>query len=85
MISTSRMSGTLLIRLVPGARRVAAMSFSTEFFAPVRRTSPVSGLPPVTRKTSTGASYEQAAAPRVAVPLASVVHRVRGCSRVHSW
>ena len=57
MISTSRMSGTFVMVDVPGARRAAAISLRTEFFAPVRVTSPTNGFPPVTRKTSTAASY----------------------------
>ena len=34
MIATSLMTGTLPSRWTPGASRQAAMSFSTEFFAP---------------------------------------------------
>ena len=40
MIATSLMTGTLPSRWTPGASRQAAMSFSTEFFAPFTWTVP---------------------------------------------
>ena len=43
MIATSLMTGTLSRRCTPGASRHAAMSFSTEFFAPFTCTLPCSG------------------------------------------
>ena len=54
MISTSRISGTSLRVVRPGASRAAAMSLRTLFFAPVTATSPLSRLPPTTRRASTG-------------------------------
>src|SRR5829696_1961674 len=57
MIETSRMSGTSSSVVRPGASRAAAMSFSALFFAPVTRTRPRSGVPPVTSKHSTGPPY----------------------------
>ena len=53
---TSRMSGQLVIVVVPSASRLAAMSFRTLFLAPVTATSPDSRLPPVTKKRSPTAS-----------------------------
>ncbi|COX32912.1 Uncharacterised protein [Mycobacterium tuberculosis] len=49
---TSRMSGQLVIVLVPSANNVAAMSLSTLFLAPPTATSPDNRLPPVTTKRS---------------------------------
>src|ERR1700757_3123708 len=49
---TSRMSGQLVIVLVPSANSVAAISFSTLFFAPPTATSPDKRLPPVTTNRS---------------------------------
>src|SRR6201992_4302807 len=49
---TSRMSGQLVIVLVPSASRVAATSFRTLFWAPPTATSPANRLPPVTTKRS---------------------------------
>ncbi len=43
MIVTSAMSGTLVMWCSPSANSVAAISFSTEFFAPGTTTSPRSG------------------------------------------
>jgi hypothetical protein len=43
MISTSSMTGTFVSRCRPSARSVAAISLSTEFFAPGTVTSPLSG------------------------------------------
>ncbi len=43
MTVTSKMSGTLRIVDRPGANRVAAISFSAEFFAPPTSTAPESG------------------------------------------
>ena len=68
MMSTSWMSGTLVILVVPRAKSAAAISFRTEFLAPWTLTDPVSARPPVTLRTSpapsrdvisTGASYER--------------------------
>src|SRR5690348_16576623 len=54
---TSRMSGQLVIVVVPSANSAAAISLRTLFFAPPTATSPTSRLPPVTRNRSlTGAS-----------------------------
>ena len=50
------MSGTSSSVVRPGASSAAAMSFSALFFAPVTRTRPCSGVPPVTSKQSTGPS-----------------------------
>ena len=47
---TSRISGQLVILVVPSANSAAAISFSTLFLAPVTRTDPSSRAPPVTRK-----------------------------------
>ncbi|SKU87654.1 Uncharacterised protein [Mycobacteroides abscessus subsp. abscessus] len=52
MRGTSRMSGQLVMVLVPSARRAAAISLSTLFLAPVTATLPVSRAPPVTKKCS---------------------------------
>src|SRR5271163_2957597 len=49
---TSRMSGQLVIVLVPSANSVAAISFRTLFLAPPTATSPDNRLPPVTTKRS---------------------------------
>ena len=49
---TSRMSGQLVIVLVPSASSVAAISFSTLFLAPPTATSPDNRLPPVTTNRS---------------------------------
>ena len=49
---TSRMSGQLVIVVVPSASSVAAISFSTLFLAPPTATSPDNRLPPVTTKRS---------------------------------
>src|SRR6201999_4209922 len=49
---TSRMSGQLVIVLVPSASRVAAISLSTLFLAPPTATSPDNRLPPVTTNRS---------------------------------
>ena len=43
MISTSMMSGTLDSSYTPSAINVAAINFSTEFFAPGTTTVPFSG------------------------------------------
>jgi hypothetical protein len=56
MMSTSRIAGTWLMVLRPGASSAAAMSLSTLFFAPVTRTSPANRAPPITRMRSTGAA-----------------------------
>src|SRR3984957_1356382 len=49
---TSRMSGQLVIVLVPSARRVAAINLRTLFFAPPTATLPDNRLPPVTTNRS---------------------------------
>src|SRR6185503_9846182 len=49
---TSRMSGQLVIVLVPSARSVAAISFNTLFLAPPTATSPDNRFPPVTTNRS---------------------------------
>src|SRR6476659_3440363 len=49
---TSRMSGQLVIVLVPSARSDAAISLRTLFFAPPTATSPDNRLPPVTTNRS---------------------------------
>src|ERR1700679_577655 len=49
---TSRMSGQLVIVLVPSASSVAAINFRTLFLAPPTATSPANRLPPVTTKRS---------------------------------
>src|SRR6201992_371284 len=49
---TSRMSGQLVIVLVPSANSVAAINLSTLFLAPPTATSPDNRLPPVTTKRS---------------------------------
>ena len=49
---TSRMSGQLVIVLVPSASSAAAISFSTLFLAPPTATSPDNRLPPVTTNRS---------------------------------
>ena len=49
---TSRMSGQLVIVLVPSASSVAAISLSTLFLAPPTATSPDNRLPPVTTNRS---------------------------------
>ncbi|EPQ74588.1 Cob(I)alamin adenosyltransferase PduO [Mycobacterium marinum str. Europe] len=49
---TSRMSGQLVIVLVPSASSVAAMSLSTLFLAPPTATSPDNRFPPVTTNRS---------------------------------
>ena len=46
------MSGQFVIVLVPSANSVAAISFSTLFFAPPTATSPDNRLPPVTTNRS---------------------------------
>src|SRR6478735_11772197 len=58
---TSRMSGQLVIVLVPSANSVAAISLRTLFFAPPTATSPDNRLPPVTTNRSlTRASVSRA-------------------------
>ena len=54
MISTSRIAGTSLIVVRPGASNDAAINFSTLFFAPLTVTSPTSLRPPTTLIRSTG-------------------------------
>src|SRR5579884_164733 len=49
---TSRMSGQLVIVLVPSAKSAAAISLSTLFLAPPTATSPDNRFPPVTTKRS---------------------------------
>src|SRR6201995_6183314 len=49
---TSRMSGQLVIVLVPSASSVAPINFRTLFLAPPTATSPDNRLPPVTTKRS---------------------------------
>src|SRR6201991_3876847 len=49
---TSRMSGQLVIVLVPSANKVAAISLSTLFLAPPTATRPDKRLPPVTTNRS---------------------------------
>src|ERR1700761_1166615 len=49
---TSRMSGQLVIVLVPSARSDAAISFNTLFLAPPTATSPDNRFPPVTTNRS---------------------------------
>ena len=49
---TSRMSGQLVMVLVPSASKVAAISLSTLFLAPPTATSPDKRLPPVTTNRS---------------------------------
>src|SRR3954470_18879887 len=49
---TSRMSGQLVIVLVPSARSDAAISFNTLFLAPPTATSPDNRVPPVTTNRS---------------------------------
>src|ERR1700724_4529683 len=49
---TSRMSGQLVMVLVPSASKAAAISLSTLFLAPPTATSPDNRLPPVTTKRS---------------------------------
>src|SRR6185312_11980415 len=49
---TSRMSGQLVIVLVPSASSVAAISFRTLFLAPPTATSPDNRFPPVTTNRS---------------------------------
>src|ERR1700741_3543399 len=49
---TSRMSGQLVIVLVPSANSVAAISLSTLFLAPPTATSPANRFPPVTTNRS---------------------------------
>ena len=52
MMSTSAISGTLRMVLLPTAKRDAAINFRTEFLAPVTVTSPTRRQPPVIRKRS---------------------------------
>jgi hypothetical protein len=52
MMSTSAISGTFLIVVVPAASNEAAISFKTEFLAPVTETSPRREVPPTMRKRS---------------------------------
>src|SRR4051812_31570968 len=53
----SRIRGTFVTTLRPGARIEAAMSLSAEFFAPETWTVPSRRAPPVTRKRSIGRWY----------------------------
>src|SRR5690606_12728254 len=64
MTCTSRMSGTLWIVLRPGASRVAAISFSEEFFAPPTSTVPRSGRTRGPSDRSRKASLTPATIPR---------------------
>src|SRR5262245_44574060 len=58
---TSRMSGQLVMVLVPSARSAAAINLSTLFLAPPTATSPCNRLPPVTTNRSlTRASVNRA-------------------------
>jgi hypothetical protein len=52
MMSTSAISGTFLIVDVPDASKEAAISFKTEFLAPLTETSPRNEVPPTIRKRS---------------------------------
>ena len=52
MMSTSRIRGTSVRVVGPSASRAAAISFSALFFAPVTRTSPCRGVPPMILKCS---------------------------------
>src|SRR5690606_11135923 len=49
---TSRISGQLVMVVVPSASSAAAISFSTLFFAPTTSTAPTRRAPPVTAKCS---------------------------------
>jgi hypothetical protein len=52
MMSTSAISGTFLMVVVPAASNEAAISFKTEFLAPETETSPRNEVPPTMRKRS---------------------------------
>ncbi len=52
MSGTSRMSGQLVMVLVPSANKAAAISFNTLFLAPPTATSPDNRVPPVTTNRS---------------------------------
>ncbi len=58
MTSTSRMSGTLVMVVRPGASSAAAISFSTLFFAPPTGTLPWSGWLCWPRDTTRNACIE---------------------------
>ena len=64
MTCTSEISGTLVSVVVPGASRVAAMSFRAEFLAPETRTVPSSGCPPSTRMMSKRMTFQKKARKR---------------------
>ena len=68
---TSRISGQLVIVVVPSASRAAAMSFKTLFFAPTTSTEPTSRAPPRTAKCSTTADDASAWHPPVPARLPS--------------
>ena len=52
MMSTSAISGTFRIVVLPVANNEAAISLRTEFLAPVTETSPRNEVPPCMRKRS---------------------------------
>src|SRR6478672_4574066 len=72
---TSRMSGQLVIVLVPSARSDAAISFKTLFLAPPTATSPDNRFPPVTTKRSLTPVSVNSAVGRVSFPATSESHR----------
>ncbi len=59
MMRTSAMSGTLVIRHSPSAMIAAAISLSTEFFAPLARTVPASLAPPSTTYLSKEFTFQR--------------------------
>ena len=68
MTAQSRMRGTFVITLRPGASNDAAISLSAEFFAPDTCTVPASREPPVTRRRSIARSYPVEVAAPVSRP-----------------
>src|SRR4051812_48923081 len=78
MIATSEIAGRLPMTVSPGARRAAAMSFRTLFFAPTISTVPARRAPPVTRSTCTEPGYLRARAARSGGTMACVaIHLTR--------
>ncbi len=78
---TSRISGQLVIVVVPSASSAAAMSLRTLFFAPTTSTDPTSRAPPRTAKCSTTADDASAWHPPVPVRPPSALYTVAALYR----
>ena len=80
---TSRMSGQLVIVLVPSASSAAAISFNTLFLAPPTATSPDNRLPPVTTNRSLTRVSVNSASASVSFPSLRATARYGFTMAVH--